>query len=332
MFNMKLLFFFELFCIISIFCTTNDYVLSSNVNIIKEINDFSNGELKDPSYNSSEKLSEAIASIKIIPVNGEETEDENLIYDSGSNYFDIESGINKKKLINFKSFPSFEDEFGSEIKSEENYILIETKKKKQLGPIDETESNRNDRNYKSNDSDSEFNNKFIIYKLEPNFVNNSAASSQETKVLLSDNIITKKELSYGQELLFFEGNNYLPTEKITRKYPSYYPYINPFIPIESRETENKNEIQNIALSPIILKIKPAQTLGNQSNEDETIISNFNKKKINQDKNNLKESFLYSTLKYEQVNSQNGNFVSKFKFISNSFILNNPNNSTTIEKK
>ncbi|TRY49925.1 Uncharacterized protein CTYZ_00000339 [Cryptosporidium tyzzeri] len=325
---MKLLSFFKLFSIISILSVIYEYALGSHINLIKELNPVSEEESGNFSHNDSEILPETIPSFNEVSIQIHEDKNKTLNSDYELNHLEPEiETANKQDLIKYESFQTH---FGLKLIAEENDTLNKTEKEIHSGTANETKKIINNDIYHSRRyPDAKLNDQsFLSFNQEPNLYNETI--SLDPKLALNDNAITEEESSNYDESQSSKKNSRLFARRITKNYSNEYPYINPFTPIRSQETENKEANQEVISFPIIIRINPEYTTGNKPHEDETTDPNVRMKESKSNFNLIK-SFQYSILKFEKLDSQNESFVSEFNSMSTSLILNNPKNSTETEK-
>lgn len=324
---MKLLSFFKLFSIISILSVIYGYTLGSHINLIKELNPVSEEESGSFSHNGSEILPETIPSFNEMSI--QIHEDKNKTLNSGYSPNYLESEIETANKQNLIKSASFQTHFGLKLIAEENDTLNKTEKEIHSGTANETKKINNDiyhsRRYPATELNGPF---FFSFNQEPNLYNGT--TSLDSKLALNDNAITEEESSNYDESQSSKKNSRLFARRITKNYSNEHPYINPFIPIRSQETENKEANQEAISFPVIIRINPEYITGNKPHEDETTDPNVRMKEFKSNFNSIK-SFQYSILKFEKLDSQNESFVSEFNSMSTSLILNNPKNSTETEK-
>ncbi|KAH8583605.1 uncharacterized protein ELE39_000373 [Cryptosporidium sp. chipmunk genotype I] len=330
---MKPLSFFKLFCITSVLSVINEYSLASHIGLIKEINSSAKEEPENFIHNSSEILSQIILSAKTGPIYRQNDKNKTLINESVTNYFGPEIEItSEKNAINATNSPSLRDRFGLKFISKENDILNGIEKETSLAEANKAEEiNISDIYNSSSYSDTQLENQlFISFNQEPNLYI-EATTPPESKYVLIENTTTENESSNYKEFRFPRRNSRLFTRRITKNYPYYYSGINPFTPIKSRETENREASQGAVSFPVILKLNPEYITENKLNERETMDSGV-EMKVFKNNINLIEGFEYLRLKSEQTSFQNGNSISEFKFTSTSFISKAPKKPTKTEKK
>ncbi|XP_664959.1 hypothetical protein [Cryptosporidium hominis TU502] len=311
--NMKLLSFFKLFSIISILSLIYEHALGSHINLIKELNPVSEEESGNFSHNGSEILPETIPNFNEMSIQIHEDRNKTLNNENGPNYLEPEiETANKQNLI--KS-ANFQTHFDLKLIAKENDTLNKTEKETHSGTANETKKIINNNIHRLRRyPDAELNDQsFLTFNQEPNLYNET--TSLDSKLVLNDNAITEEESSNYDESQSSKKNSRLFARRITKNYSNEYPYINPFIPIRSQETENKEADQEAISFPVIIRINPEYITGNKPHEDETTDPNVEMKEFKSNFNLIK-SFQYSILKFEKLDSQNESFVSRVQLYVN----------------
>ncbi|KAK9171001.1 hypothetical protein CmeUKMEL1_14490 [Cryptosporidium meleagridis] len=325
---MKLLLFFKLFSITSILYVIDEYTLGSHINLIKELSPASKEESGNFSHYGLEILPDTVSSFDEMPIQIHENKNQTL-----SNYYepnDLEPKVKITNKQNLLESANFQTSFGLKLVAEENETLNKTEKETHSEALNETKKIINNNiNQLSGYPEVELGNQsLLVFNQEPSLYNET--NSLDSKLALDVNPMSEDDSSNYDKPEFSRKNSRLFTKRITKNYPNEYPYINPFIPIRSQETENKEANQETISFPVIIRINPEYITGNESHEDE-VTDQYLKIKEFKSNFNLIKSFQYSILKFEQLDSQNESFVSEFNSMSTSLILNSPKNSTKTEK-
>lgn len=323
---MRVLISFSLLCIILAVHIANRSVLASHIDSAKEINETQNSRSEKVACNGTHILSASVLSISTGQLNCDKSSNETSVNEIDKRDVDKESGIpTKKQEVKIKELQS-EHSSGSDLFDLSEILNGKKGENTEHLNINETDvyTTRIDHpSYYPSGPDEVF--------IDKERLNNDPLTIfRPSNILPTSNDIANVHAAESQEHNIQKRNSRLFAMRKVENTQHDYPFINPFIPIENKVADDKDQVTS---SHHTIWVDLSDIPVYQSNEDGTSGLAVETEQASQPEFTSKRSTFSYILKYERMESLSVNNESKIELVSTSLtVTGGANNSKKTEEQ